>query len=409
MIRSALGPAAAAAVLVLAGCGGSKGLQHHTLTIAVNAPFSQSPAIGEAIAHGVELAVADLNAAGGLTTSKGVYTFKVVTLDNALSPSKAVANVRSVARRAAAIIDEGTGVDASWRIAQRARTPVCVVYQGGNGLIDPASRPNVFRVAPTDHGVAFRLAEYLIPKGLRIALLHDDSGYGQQGHSAMQGAFRRNPEAVAADIALPTTATDLAPQVVRARRTHATALLVWGRPATIAKVLIAARSSGWNVPVYTPASGEDPLVRQQLSDHPTWVDGLTFAAGRMTAEGGPGPFLTFAQSVRDRFGLDYVGVRTSAGQRVVQPPDYVMYPFDCMNVIIAAIRQVGSDDRQQILAALNQVSSVGANGDSRGFNVKNHEGVIDDDIYFARFRDMTYRPVEDDPLSASLPAIPQTG
>jgi ABC-type branched-subunit amino acid transport system substrate-binding protein len=93
----------------------------------------------------------------------------------------------------------------------------------------------------------------------------------------------------------------------------------------------------------------------------------------------------------------------------VQPPDYVMYPFDCMNVIIAAIRQVGSDDRQQILAALNQVSSVGANGDSRGFNVKNHEGVIDDDIYFARFRDMTYRPVEDDPLSASLPAIPQTG
>jgi hypothetical protein len=52
---------------------------------------------------------------------------------------------------------------------------------------------------------------------------------------------------------------------------------------------------------------------------------------------------------------------------------------------------------------------VGANGDSRGFNVKNHEGVIDDDIYFARFRDMTYRPVEDDPLSASLPAIPQTG
>jgi hypothetical protein len=40
MIRSALGPAAAAAVLVLAGCGGSKGVAHHTLTIAVNAPFS---------------------------------------------------------------------------------------------------------------------------------------------------------------------------------------------------------------------------------------------------------------------------------------------------------------------------------------------------------------------------------
>src|SRR5262249_5389756 len=161
-----------------------KSLPHHTLTIAVNAPFSQSPSIGEAIAHGVQLAVDDVNDAGGITTKNAVYRLKVVTLDNAFSPSKAVANMRSGAGKAAAVIDEGTGVDASWRIADRSHTPVCIVYQGGNGLVDPATRPNVFRIAPTDHGVAFRLAEYLIPKGLRIALLHDDSGYGQQGHAA---------------------------------------------------------------------------------------------------------------------------------------------------------------------------------------------------------------------------------
>ncbi len=38
----------------------------------------------------------------------------------------------------------------------------------------------------------------------------------------------------------------------------------------------------------------------------------------------------------------------------------------------------------------------------------NHEGVIDDDVYFARFRDMTFAPVEDDLLSASLPNVEQT-
>jgi hypothetical protein len=35
--------------------------------------------------------------------------------------------------------------------------------------------------------------------------------------------------------------------------------------------------------------------------------------------------------------------------------------------------------------------------------------VVDDDVYFARFKDMTYSPVADDPLSATLPPIPQTG
>jgi hypothetical protein len=33
---------------------------------------------------------------------------------------------------------------------------------------------------------------------------------------------------------------------------------------------------------------------------------------------------------------------------------------------------------------------------------------VDDDVYFARFHDMTYSPVQDDPLSATLPLIPQT-
>jgi hypothetical protein len=62
-----------------------------------------------------------------------------------------------------------------------------------------------------------------------------------------------------------------------------------------------------------------------------------------------------------------------------------------------------------VTSALNQVSVEGANGDHRGFNERNHDGVVDDDVYFARFHDMTYAPVEDDPLSATLPTIPQEG
>jgi branched-chain amino acid transport system substrate-binding protein len=394
-------------LLLATGCGGSgDSSATKTLTIVVNAPFSKSPYVGETIARGAELGAATF---GPVDTSEATYQLRVKRVDNALSPRKAIANVRqAVADGAVAIVDEGTGVDASWRIAGDAEIPVCITYQGGVGLVDPDTRPNVFRIAPTDRGIAFRLAEYMIPKGLKVAILTDDTGYGDEGRAALGRSFGSNPEAVAARIRLPADASDLSPQVLQARRAGATALLVWARPATIANVLTAARSRRWEVPVFTPPSGADPLVRQQLADRPEWVDGLTFASGRMTAELGPAAWQSFESQFEGRYGPDLVGVKTSAGAEVVQPPDYAMYSYDFVNVLAAALKQAGgASDRGKVLDALNQVTVRGANGDERGFNLHSHEGVVDDDVYFARFRDMTFEPVKDDPLSSTLPVIDQ--
>jgi branched-chain amino acid transport system substrate-binding protein len=400
-----------ALVLVgLSACGGgSKSADSKQLLIVVNAPFSKSPAIGQSIEQGVQLAVDEINDDGGMRSGGSTYTFRVEKLDNALSPTRALDNVRrAVSEHAVAIVDEGTGVDASWKVADDAGIPLCVVYQGGEGLVDPAARPNVFRIAPTDHGMSFRLAEYVIPKGLRVALLHDDSDYGQQGAVALNDAFGHNPESVTADLTLSATAADLSPQVLQARQSGADGLVVWALASTIVKVVRAARQSGWDVPVFTASSAEDPLLRQQLSDHPEWLDGLTFASGRMTAEQGPGPFLAFQEKYLKAFGPFDTGVKTSGGETVVQPPDYAMYPYDFVKLLAEAVGKADAPTGDPILAQLNLVAVQGVNGDVRGFNSRNHEGVVDDDVYFAVFHDMTFTPVKDDPLSATLPVIDQT-
>ena len=377
------------------------------LTLVVNAPFSRSPYLARSIENGVRLAAGEVNA-NGIRIGSKTYELHVTTMDTALSPARAVANMRrAVGQHAVAVVDEGTGIDASWRIANEDGMPVGVVFEGGSQIVDPVTRPNVFRIAPTDHGIAFRLAEYLVPKGLKVALLHDDSDYGAAGEQALESAFSRNRSSVAIDETLPADALDLGPQVLRARRAHATGLLVWGRPATIAAVLTAARSSGWNVPVFTPPTGSDPFVRQQLADNPSWVDGLTFASGRLTAEIGTGPFLTFEQKYESSFGVDRVGVK-SGGRPVIAPPESAMYAYDFVNLIAAALLKAGSPDPAKVTAALNEVTTEGANGDQRAFNHNNHEGIVDDDIYFAHFRDMIYVPVKDDALSATLPTLPQT-
>ena len=378
------------------------------LVVYVNAPFTGAPYVGETMAQGAELAARLVNA-HGVNVDGTSYVLRVKRVDNRLSPQTAVANVRRAVEdeNAVAVVDEGTGVDASWRIAERASFPVCITYQGGVGLVDPQRRPNVFRIAPTDHGLAFRLAEYLIPKGLKIALLVDDSTYGQEGEKALEQAFGEQ-RSVVARIDLPASATDVAPQVLRARRAGATALLVWAQPSVIAAAITAARSAGWEVPFYAPPSGADPLIRQELSGHPDWVDGLTFASGRMTAEVGTAPFFTFMRTFEEAYGAQRVGVRTPAGKEVIQPPEYAMYSYDFVRLLVSAMQAANAVRGEALIKALNRVTIGGANGDERGFNLLNHEGVIDDDVYFARFEGMTFAPVEDDLLSASLPNVEQT-
>jgi branched-chain amino acid transport system substrate-binding protein len=405
-VRASAAAVALVVVVLAAACGGSGDKTKGSITIVVDGPFSRSPYIGNTVANGVRLAADQLNARG-ISAGQKAYRIRVVRLDNALSPGRAVADTRDALRRhAVAIVTDGTGVDATWRLANRQHVPICITYQGGTGLVDPKTRPNVFRIAPTDHGLAFRLAEYMVPKGLKIALLTDDSDYGQAGRASLDDAFKTVSKSVVALITLPSSASDLAPQVLQARRSGATALLVWALPPVLAKTVVAARSAGWHVPVYVTPTAEDPVLRQQLADHPSWLDGLTFASGRMTAELGSGPWSTFEAAYESAFGATFLGVK-SQGRRVISPPDYAMYSYDCANLIAAAVQQAKGTDMKKVLAALNQVSTRGANGDERGFNEINHEGVVDDDVYFARFEAMTFRPVKDDPLSSTLPVINQ--
>jgi branched-chain amino acid transport system substrate-binding protein len=408
-VRRALVLSAGLALLA-AGCGksSSSGDLGH-LTVAVDVPVTGSPYVAQTIRQGVELATSNLNAGGGVRAGEKSYLLDVKLYDNHLSARKAVEDTRgALDSDAAAIVTDGTGVDATWQLAGRDSVPVAITYDGGSGLVDADNRPNVFRIAPTNHGIAFRYAEYLIPKKLKVALLSDDSAYGSEGAADLDRAFASNPEAVATKLTLPAGQSDLTPQVLRVKRSGATALLVWGQPSTIAAVLSAARISGWKVPVYAPPTGADPFIRQQLADHPDWVDGLTFASGRMTAEVGTAPFESFQSQYESTYGADKVGVETSAGRPVVQPPEFAMYAYDFVHVLTAAIIRAASTEPEKITEALNQVTTLGANGDERGFNEHNHEGVVDDDVYFARFHDMTYTPVPDDPLSSTLPSIPQT-
>src|SRR5262245_28724595 len=103
--------------------------------VVVNAPVAELPSVAEPIVRGTRLAVDEVNRAGGLRIGDQRMRLRVTIVDNGLSPEQSAANVRrAVAAGAVAVVDEGTGVDASWSVAAAANLPIGIVRQGGEQL-----------------------------------------------------------------------------------------------------------------------------------------------------------------------------------------------------------------------------------------------------------------------------------
>jgi ABC-type branched-subunit amino acid transport system substrate-binding protein len=399
--RLALAVLLAVGVTACGSAGGGGGRSE--ALVVVSAPVSAQPWVGRFAERGAQLAAQQLNASGGAAGRKVV----VQVLDNGGSPQRAVANARTaVSRGAVALITDGVGAVAVADVTDPASLPVFVVFEGGSSLIEPAARPTLFRMAPANKPMATRLSDYLSDKTRVVGLIADDSTYGREGAAQTRVAFRRNEIRLAADVSVPEGSSDVAPQVLAARRSGAAALVVWARATGVAAVVRAARSAGWQVPIYSGPTAEDPLVRQRLADHPEWLDGLTFVSFRITSETGPAPFAAYRKAYEKAFGADRVGV-TAGGREVIAPPDWSMYSYDAVKLVALALKTAGGRPGAALMDALNKTVSTGANGDERGFGPEDREGVSPDDMYFGRFRDMRFAPVTDDILSTGLPTVPQ--
>ena len=392
--------------LLGAGCSSDKPTGDDVLVV-VSAPVSTAPWIATSERRGAELAAAQLNADGGIDYAGRRHHVVVDVRDNGGSPQRVVADARTaVDRHAAVLVIDGVGAAAVADVTDPASLPVFVVFDGGGSFIDPAKRPTLFRMAPADEPMAMRLADYLAAQHPHPAILTDDTGFGTDGRTALEAAFKRDKAPVAYRATVPAGGSDVASQVLAARRAHATHLVVWAGAPTVAATIQAARSAGWDVPIWAGPTGEDPLVRQRLASHVDWLAGVGFVSFRITAEVGPKPFATYRAAYEKEYGVDKVGVQQD-GKDVVQPPDWSMFAYDTVNLVAAALQKSGATGAPLLQALGGKAVITGANGDERGYLQSTREGVSQDDMYFAQFHGFVFRPVTDDLLSQNLPAVPQ--
>jgi branched-chain amino acid transport system substrate-binding protein len=169
----------AAAVVLCAGAAGAA-----DLNVAVVGPITgQYAAFGEQMKRGAEMAVADINAKGGVMGRQ----LKISVGDDACDPKQAVSVANQMANNGVHFVDghycSGSSIPASSIYAENGILQITPASTNPKLTDDAAEKGwnNVFRVCGRDDAQGRVAGRYIAEhyKGKAVAIIHDKSPYGK--------------------------------------------------------------------------------------------------------------------------------------------------------------------------------------------------------------------------------------
>ncbi len=206
---------------------------------------------------GVELAVKEINAAGGILGKKIVST----AADTQTQPGVA----KGLAAKA---VDDGVfavfgpvysgSIMVSMAETKRGEIPnwtggeAAAITQQGNGYI--------FRTAFGQAHSMPKLAKFITAKVKTLAVIYQNNDFGKGGRDVMVKLLNGSPTKVVGEIATDPGQIDFSSAVLRAKQTNADALFVYLTEEESARALRELRKQGWNKPIY----GETVLISQKV-------------------------------------------------------------------------------------------------------------------------------------------------
>jgi branched-chain amino acid transport system substrate-binding protein len=359
--------------LLVAGCG--TGPPDH-VRIGLVAPLSgPRAAIGEQMVRGAELAIEDLNRAGGLLGEP----VELVVTDGAdlVDLPRRLADLAERARVSAVVGPESPGVLVGPRSPLTRRDVPAILPSAFAGDLDGATTV-VARTVPSARDQAEALARWLTQErdAERIAVLVADPVEGRAARDALDDGLAAGGLPAAGIVEVDGTTTELRPAVAALRRQvpDADAVLLWGWPDAAARATRAVRAIGWDVQLAVPSSAFVGTYR-----------GLAGEA----AEGVVLPF-PFDQRF---FGLDIttwmlryqasygLGALPALDTLVLDVPVVALATYDAVGAIGTAAATADSRDPTAVGAAL---LATGHEGLLRTYDLDDREAWDVDDLRIAR-------------------------
>ena len=198
------------------------------LNMALTGPVAATDAY---IKEGAEIAVKDINAAGGVLGRP----LELVAEDNQTNATTAVTTARKLAENKDIIAvlgpSFGTFVLPTVPVYEEEKVPA-ITFGSSLAIVEPIKK-YVFKIPMSDYKVAERLVTFIADerKLKKIAILHQDDTTGNIGLDEVEKRAKAHGMEVVAVEKFATSGTDMRPQLMKINQSGAEALVVWGSPA----------------------------------------------------------------------------------------------------------------------------------------------------------------------------------
>ena len=242
-----------------------------TVKVGVIGPFTgPSSDFGIPLRQGIELAVAEINTAGGYLGRP----LELVVRDDKGNPDAGLAASQDLVKQGvvATIGFCNTGVAAkSLDVYQNAQLPLIIPCSTGTPLTAkyPPAQSYIFRNSARDSIQAPFVVEDLVKRGwTRVAIFADTTGYGEAGLKDVQDALSARKLQAVHVTRFPLGVTDLRKELQAAREAGANVIFSYTVGPEEAVIANSRKDIGWKVPLV----GAWPL------SFPFFIDGAKDAA-----------------------------------------------------------------------------------------------------------------------------------
>jgi branched-chain amino acid transport system substrate-binding protein len=245
-----------AACVLMTGTSGAFAQQ--TIKIANIVELSGGGATaGTNFKNGVELAVKEINAAGGILGKK----IESVTSDTQSNPGVAKGlTQKAIDQDVFAIFGPVFSGSIMVSMAESRRAEVPNWTGGEAAAITMQGNPYVFRTSFTQATAMPKVAKYIATKSKSLAIIYVNNDFGKGGLDMIKKALAGSGTAIAAEISTDSGQVDFSPAILKAKQSNADAVFVYTNEEESARALRELRKQGWTKPII----GETTLTGQKV-------------------------------------------------------------------------------------------------------------------------------------------------
>jgi len=355
----------------------------------ITALSGQSAQAGESITRGLQVAIDEINAAGGVLDGRPLM---LVRRDDEANPAKGVVAARElIHKEKVAVLFGGLDTPVSMAIVplvNQAKMPFVGPWAAGTPITKNGANPNfVFRVSAMDEIVDIAMVEYAQKNfgARKFGLMMVNNPWGESNQKGLVAALKDKGLEPAASEKFDGDQVDLVPQLTRLRDAGVDTICLVGNVGPSAQVVKSLRRMGWEVPVVShwgPAGGRFTELAGPGSEEVHFIQTYSFF-GEQSPVG---------EKVIAALKAKYPDI---SGPEDITPAVGVANAYDALHLAALAINEAGSSEGEAIREGFFKIKQYQGliKNYQQPFSPEVHDALSADDYVWARFIDNRIVPV----------------